>query len=108
MRNTFSTTLRLNLNEPADRQAWMYLQTMDKAKYRSYREAVVTAVNDYFSRQEQAVKEQAFLDRVVDTIQQSLQNMTVSVQPPKLTAEPVPNEDEDDSLDAALAFADSF
>ena len=106
MRNTFSTTLRLNLNEPADRQAWMYLQTMDKTKYRSYREAVVTAVNDYFPRQEQAVKEQAFLDRVVDTIQRSLQNMTVPVQPSKQTEKP--EYDEDDSLDAALAFADSF
>ena len=54
MRNTFTTSLRLNLNEPADRQAWMYLQTMDKAKHRSYREAIVVAINDYFSRQEQA------------------------------------------------------
>jgi len=107
MRNTFTTSLRLNLNEAADRQAWMYLQTMDKDKYRSYREAIVTAVNDFFSRQEQAVKEQAFLDRVVDTIQRSLQGMTVSVQP---TAQPLDTsyDDEEDSLDTALAFADSF
>ena len=107
MRNTFTTSLRLNLNEPADRQAWMYLQTMDKAKYRSYREAIVIAINDYFARQEQAVKEQAFLDRVVDTIQQSLQGMTVSVQP---SVQPIDTgrDDEDASLDAALAFADSF
>ena len=106
MRNTFTTSLRLNLNEAADRQAWMYLQTMDKTKYRSYREAIVTAVNDFFARQEQAVKEQAFLDRVVDTIQRSLQGMTVSVQP----AEPPMDTgcDDEDSLDAALAFADSF
>ena len=106
MRNTFTTSLRLNLNEPADRQAWMYLQNMDKAKYRSYREVIVIAINDYFSRQEQAVKEQAFLDRVVDTIQRSLQNMTVSVQSAELVPDPEINED--DSLDAALAFADSF
>ena len=106
MRNTFSTTLRLNLNEPVDRQAWMYLQTMDKAKYRSYREAIVIAVNDYFARQEQAVKEQAFLDRVVDTIQRSLRNMTVSVQ--SAESAPDPEINEDDSLDAALSFADSF
>ena len=85
----------------------MYLQSMDKTKYRSYREAIVTAVNDYFARQEQAVKEQAFLDRVVDTIQRSLQGMTVAVQPSAL---PIDTEcdDEEDSLDAALAFADSF
>ena len=107
MRNTFTTSLRLNLNEAADRQAWMYLQTMDKAKYRSYREAIVIAVNDYFARQEQAVKEQAFLDRVVDAIQQSMQSMTVSVQP---SAHPIDTEHnaEEDSLDAALTFADSF
>ena len=106
MRNTFTTSLRLNLNEPADRQAWMYLQTMDKDKYRSYREAIVTAVNDFFSRQEQTIKEQAFLDRVVDTIQRSLQGMTVSVQhtDPPMDA----GYDDQDSLDAALAFADSF
>ena len=106
MRNTFTTSLRLNLNEPADRQAWMYLQTMDKAKYRSYREAIVIAINDYFSRQEQAVKEQEFLDRVVETIQQSLQSMTVAVQPAAPSMDV--GHDEDDSLDAALAFADSF
>ena len=106
MRNTFTTSLRLNLNEPADRQAWMYLQTMDKAKYRSYREAIVIAINDYFSRQEQAVKEKAFLDRVVDTIQQSLQGMTVSAQPQELQMDTT--YDDEDSLDAALAFADSF
>ena len=105
MRNTFTTSLRLNLNEPADRQAWMYLQTMDKTKFRSYREAIVVAINDYFARQEQAVKEQAFLDRVVDTIQQSLQGMTVSVEAP--TNDTAPEYDED-SLDAALAFADCF
>ena len=107
MRNTFTTSLRLNLNEAADRQAWMYLQTMDKAKYRSYREAIVTAINDHFSRQEQAIKEHEFLDRVVDTIQRSLQGMTVAVQP---TAQPLDTsyDDEEDSLDTALAFADSF
>ena len=105
MRNTFTTSLRLNLNEPADRQAWMYLQTMDKAKYRSYREAIVIAINDYFARQEQAVKEQAFLDRVVDTIQRSLQGMTVSTEAPRTDTAP---EYDEDSLDAALAFADSF
>ena len=105
MRNTFTTSLRLNLNEPADRQAWMYLQTMDKQKYRSYREAIVIAINDYFSRQEQAIKEQAFLDRVVDTIQRSLQGMTVSTEAPRTDTAPKYDED---SLDAALAFADSF
>ena len=105
MRNTFTTSLRLNLNEPADRQAWMYLQSMDKTKYRSYREAIVIAINDYFSRQEQAVKEQAFLERVVDTIQRSLLGMTVSIEAPNTDTAP---EYDEDSLDAALAFADSF
>ena len=47
------------------------------------------------------------MNRVVDTIQRSLQGMTVSCQPSAL---PINTEcdDEEDSLDAALAFADSF
>lgn len=103
MRNIFTTTLRLNLNDEEDRRAWVYLQSMDKQKYRSYREAIVTAVNDYFSRQEQAQQEQAFLDRVMATIEKSLQNFPVSAAPPAFASEP-----DESSLDADLAFADSF
>jgi hypothetical protein len=52
-RQTINTNIRLNLLNEQDRQAWEYLQNMDRKKYKSYSRAVVIAINDYFSRQEQ-------------------------------------------------------
>ena len=45
-----TTNLRLNLEKPIQRQAWEYLQTMDKAVFKSYSQAVATALVDYFDR----------------------------------------------------------
>ncbi len=72
-----NTNIRLNLCEEQDRQAWEYLQTMDREKYKSYTRAVVVALNDYFSREyrnaadpylETREKEDAFLERVETAI----------------------------------------
>lgn len=72
-RNIINTNIRLNLCDEQDRQAWEYLQTMDREKYKSYTRAVVVALNDYFSREyrneadpylETREKEDAFLERV--------------------------------------------
>jgi len=52
-RATINTNIRLNLNRPDDRQAWDYLQKLDRKKHKSYSRAIVAAINDYFSRQEQ-------------------------------------------------------
>ena len=51
MENSSRTNIRLNLCDEQDRQAWEYLQTMDREKYKSYTRAVVVALNDYFSRE---------------------------------------------------------
>ena len=76
-RKIINTNIRLNLCEEQDRQAWEYLQTMDREKYRSYTRAVVVALNDYFSRMyrnetdpylETREKEDAFLERVETAI----------------------------------------
>ena len=81
-RTTINTNIRLNLNRPDDRQAWEYLQTLDRKKYKSYSRAIVAAINDYFSRQELLAhdpyletreKEDAFLQKVLDTIRESIQ-----------------------------------
>ena len=67
----------MNLCDEQDRQAWEYLQTMDRKKYKSYTKAVVVALNDYFSRiyqkevdpyLETREKEDAFLERVETAI----------------------------------------
>ena len=76
-RNIINTNIRLNLCDEQDRQAWEYLQTMDREKYKSYTRAVVVALNDYFSREyrneadpylETREKEDAFLERVETAI----------------------------------------
>ena len=49
-RKIINTNIRLNLSDEQDRQAWEYLQTMDREKYKSYTRAVVVALNDYFPK----------------------------------------------------------
>lgn len=77
MKRLYTTTLRLNLENEADREAMEHLRRLDRKKYRSVNSAVIAAVNAYFSRQEQLEadpyletrkKEDAFLQRVIDTI----------------------------------------
>ena len=76
-RKIINTNIRLNLCDEQNRQAWEYLQTMDRQKYKSYTKAVVAALNDYFSREyrneedpylETREKEDAFLERVETAI----------------------------------------
>ena len=124
MRNIYTTTLRLNLNDPEERRAWEHLRNLDKKHYRSYSKAIVTAVNDYFDRKERLEedpyletreKEDAFLEKGLPTIRGGLQaspaTMAAGLVQLLQAARPVadaPKEPDNDSLDAALAFADSF
>lgn len=82
-RTIINTNIRLNLNRPADRQAWEYLQNLDRKRFKSYSSAVVTAINDYYSRQERLgedsyletrEKEDAFLEKVLETIREGLRS----------------------------------
>ena len=80
-RKIINTIIRLNLLDEADRQAWEYLQTMNRKKYKSYTRAVVAAVNDYFGREyekeedpylETREKEDAFLRQVQNAIKEGV------------------------------------
>ena len=113
MKQIYTTTLRLNLADEDDRRAFDYLQRMDKKQYRSYSRAIVAAVNDHFERQERLAadpyletreKEDAFLRRVTEAIEQGLR---VAPAPMLPFAKPAPQPD-DEELSAALDFADSF
>lgn len=113
MKQIYTTTLRLNLADEDDRRAFDYLQRMDKKQYRSYSKAIVAAVNDHFERQERLAadpyletreKEDAFLRRVTEAIEQGLR---VAPAPMLPFAQPAPQPD-DEELSAALDFADSF
>lgn len=80
-RKIINTNIHLNLLDEADRQAWEYLQTMNRKKYKSYTRAVVAAVNDYFGREyekeedpylETREKEDAFLRQVQNAIKEGV------------------------------------
>lgn len=118
MKQIYTTTLRLNLADEDDRRAYEHLQRMDKKQYRSYSKAIVTAINDHFERQarlendpylETCEKEDAFLRRVTEDIEQGLRFAPVgmlTVTPPA-AVEALSAED-DENISAALDFADSF
>ena len=124
-KNIYTTTLRLNLDNPADRAAWEHLQRLDMVQYRSVSRAVVAAVNAFFDRQERLAsdpyletreKEEAFLQRVLDTIREGLREsgadglgslaaLLRSTEPAR-TPDAAPCAEED--LDAAMEFVNSL
>ena len=78
MSNLFKTTLRINLSDPEGLKAWTYLVNRDKSRYRSYSDAIIAAVNGYFDREQRLTddpyletreKEDAFLQRVLETVE---------------------------------------
>lgn len=119
-RKAINTNIRLNLSRSEDRQAWAYLQSMDRKKYRSYSRAVVAAINDYFSRQERQAqspfmdsneKEDAFLQKILDTIREGLQASDAGLS--ALTAQPrasppAQKSMSDDDLSVAMDFIKSL
>ncbi len=124
MKQIYTTTLRLNLSDEDDRQAYEHLQRMDKKQYRSYSKAIVTAINDCFERQDRLAadpyletreKEDAFLSRIEKTITRSLQScapvnlggLLQLMQGAQPAAAPA-SEDAAEDISAALDFADSF
>ena len=123
-RTIINTNIRLNLNRPEDRRAWEYLQHLDRKKYKSYSRAVVAEVNDHFSRQERLTadpyletreKEDAFLQKVLETIREGLQSsgagisglaaLLQSIQNAAPPSEPVMT---DEDLDTAMDFINSL
>ena len=123
-RRIVNTNIRLNLDRPEDRQAWKYLQSLDRKKYRSYSRAVVAAVNDHFSREERLEddpyletreKEDAFLGKVLDTIREGMQSSSIGlaglatlfqgIQPAPLPEQKAMS---DEDLDTAMEFIDSL
>ena len=118
MSEIFTTTLRLNLDNEDDRRAWEYLRSMDRTRYRSYSSAIVTAINDHFSRQERLAddpfletreRQDAFLSEIKETIRESLQTsgagigglaaLLQSVQPTQQQDEAMSEEAFDTAMD---------
>ena len=120
MKRIFTTTLRLDLTDDEDRRAWAYLKQMDKKQHRSYSKVIAMAVNEYFERLERLEsdpyletreKEDAFLQRIQETIAGALRYAPVAYATPVQVMDKRPTEskpDADDDLSTALDFADSF
>ena len=120
MSKLFNTTLRINLSEPEGLKAWTYLVNRDKSRYRSYSDAIIAAVNGYFAREKQLAndpyletreKEDAFLQRVLETVQQGVQANPLAGLAALLQAAPAPAQDStvvENDLDTAMDFINSL
>ena len=123
-RTTINTNIRLNLNKAEDRQAWEFLQNMDRKKYKSYSRAVVAAINDYFARQDRLAndpflesreKEDAFLQKILDTIREGLQSsdaglagLSALLRTARSISMPAQESMTDENLDIAMDFMNSL
>ena len=120
-----NTNIRFNLTKADDRRAWEYLQSMDRSKHKSYSRAVISAINKYFEREQKLAdnpfletqeKEDRFMQKILDTINQGLQKYSASggiaslvkliSANQELSIRNSQNTDEDNT--AALDFVDSF
>ena len=118
-KNLFNTTLRLNLDNAQDMEAWNNLMSADnrQPEYSSYSRTIVTAINDHFSRLDQPDREEwvdTVLQKVRETVRQTIistmKEITVTAVPP-VSKEEAPMDDSDppDETEAAIeAFLDCF
>ena len=82
MSNIKCTTLRFNIDKPLDRQAWDYLQNIDKDEFKSYSQAVAVAVTEYFKRYyrqkddpyfETREREERFVEQIVAAVENGVE-----------------------------------
>ena len=128
-RQIVSANIRFDLGKEPDRTAWEYLRQRDKRQYHSYSRAVIAAINDHFERRgrlavdpylETREKEDAFLRRVLETIQTGLNQVTSTnatdallqllqgIQPKAEPDVEVSQQDQQEAEDMALDFMDGF
>ena len=118
--NLFTTTLRLNLNNAQDMEAWNNLMSTDRnqPEYSSYCRTIVTAINDHFARQDRMEEQQewetALLKKIEATIRETLTNclqglQITTPQPSAEKSDPPAQPDPPDETEANIeAFLDCF
>ena len=115
--NLFTTTLRLNLNNAQDMEAWNNLMSNDRnqPEYSSYSRTIVTAINDHFARQDRMEEQQeweaALLKKIEATIRETVAScmkkfQITTLQPTteksKLPAQPDPHDETEANIEAFL------
>ena len=118
--NLFTTTLRLNLNNAQDMEAWNNLMSADSTQpeYSSYSRTIVTAINDHFARQDRMEEQQeweaALLKKIEamirETVTNCLQGLQITTTPPTAEkSEPPTQPDPPDEMEERIvAFLDNF
>ena len=118
--NLFTTTLRLNLNNAQDMEAWNNLMSADSTQpeYSSYCRTIVTAINEHFARQDRMEEQQEWeatlLKKIEATIREtftnSLKEFQLTATPPTAEkSEPPAQPDPPDETEANIeAFLDCF
>ena len=118
--NLFTTTLRLNLNNTQDMEAWNNLMSTDRnqLEYSSYSRTIVTAINDHFARQDRMEEQQEWeatlLKKIEATIRETFTNCLKEFQltatpPTAEKSEPPAQPDPPDETEANIeAFLDCF
>ena len=107
--NTKNVKVRFNLNKENDRRAYEFL----KASETSYSKAVISAICEYMDLSENKAAEDAFLERVIQTIRQEaasinpLRGLMQLAQTPEQVA-PVAEETDTETEEAVLDFLSSF
>lgn len=69
--NIRNVKLRFNLDKKNDRKAYEYLQNTEK----SYSKAVISVICDYLDLSEKVASEDAFLERIIETIRKESGNL---------------------------------
>ena len=92
---------RFDLNREADRRAWEFLQGSSISRSR----LIITALNAYADGLDEQARQNAFYDRVIETIRSELRgNSAAAISFPAQPEAQAANTDED----AMDAFLDSF
>ena len=118
--NIFTTTLRLNLNNAQDMEAWNNLMSADSTQpeYSSYCRTIVTAINDHFARQDRMEEQQEWETALLKKIEAAVRETFTScmkafqisaAQPTAEKSEPPAQPDPPDETEATIeAFLDCF
>ena len=80
--NIRSTNLRFNLDKETQCQAWQYLQTMDKQKFKSCSNVIAMALVEYFDRYyrnqddpyfETREREERFVNQIISAVESAME-----------------------------------
>ena len=92
---------RFDLEQEEDRRAWEFLQSSPLSRSR----LIITALNAYADAQDEQVRQDAFFERVIETIRAELRGGHVAAIPFPAQAEGQTANTDEDAMDA---FLDSF